>query len=373
MTMPSALNLLARILHRRGFQQYGAKKRALVSYVVTLPFFHRGYFLRAHNAKLKAFLLCRTLNSLGYSVDLRPYYDLDVPTDRTYDFFMGHTRTFLEIKNKICLQGKAVLMVTGSAPEFGNAAQHARAEDLYQRRGIRLPVHSCNIVAPARELHAAADHVLMLGNDFVRSTWYPEFHHKYRLINSASGQLVTLGPERSGGFLFLSSTGQVHRGLDVLLDVFAERSEHLHICSAVLEEPDFVNAYRRELFESDNIHTHGFVNTSSAKFRRILSQCRFVILPSCSEGQSSSVINAMFNGLLPIVTRNAGLPDVDRCGYLLNEISTSAVRRVLDEVASMPTGDYRRRREALASYVQQFTPQHMQAAIEDFFRNEVGL
>lgn len=371
--MPSALNLLARILHRRGFQLYGAKKRALVSYVATLPFYHRGYFMRAHNANLKAYLLCRTLNSLGYSVDLRSYDDLDVPTYRPYDFFMGHTRTFLEIKNKICLQGKAALLVTGSAPEFGNAAQHARAEDLYQRRGIRLPVHSSNIVAPARELHAAADHVLMLGNDFVRSTWYPEFQHKYRLINSASAQMVNLGPERSGGFLFFSSTGQVHRGLDVLLDVFAERGEHLHICSAVLQEPDFVNAYRRELFERDNIHTHGFVNTSSAKFRHILSQCRFVILPSCSEGQSSSVINAMFNGLLPIVTRNAGLPDVDSCGYWLDEISTGAVKRVLEEVASMPQEEYRRKREALASYINLFAPSHMQSTIEDFFRNEVGL
>ncbi len=371
--MPSALNLLARILHRRGFQLYGAKKRALVSYVATLPFYHWRYFMRAHNASLKAYLLCRTLNSLGYSVDLHPYDDLDVPTDRTYDFFMGHTRTFLEIKKKIRLQGKAALLVTGSAPEFGNAAQHARAKDLYQRRGILLPVHSCNIVESARELHAAADHVLMLGNDFVRSTWYPEFQHKYRLINSASAQMVNLGPERSGGFLFLSSTGQVHRGLDVLLEVFAERGEHLHICSAVLKEPDFVNAYRRELFECDNIHTHGFVNTSSASFRRILSQCRFVILPSCSEGQSSSVINAMFNGLLPIVTRNAGLPDVDRCGYWLDEISTGAVKHLLEEVASMPLEEYRRKREALASYVNLFAPANMQSNIEDFFRDEVGL
>ncbi len=371
--IPSPLNLLARLLHRHGFQLRGAKKRALVSYVATLPFYNRGYFLRAHNASLKAYLLCRALNSLGYSVDLRPYDDLDVPTDRTYDFFMGHTRTFLEIKNKIRLNGKAALLVTGSAPEFGNAAQHARAEDLYQRRGILLPVHSCNIVAPARELHAAADHILMLGNDFVRSTWYPEFQHKYRLINNASAQQVDLGPDRPVGFLFFSSTGQVHRGLDVLLDVFAERGEHLHICSAVLQEPDFVNAYRRELFERDNIHTHGFVNTSSAKFRRILAQCRFVILPSCSEGQSSSVINAMFNGLLPIVTRNAGLPDVDRCGYCLDEISTSAVRRVLDEVASMPVDDYRRRREELAGYLQLFTPPQLLSAIEDFLRNEVRL
>ena len=371
--MPNPFNLLARMLHRHSFQLHGAKKRALVSYVVTLPFYCRGYFMRAHNANLRAYLYCQRLNSLGYSVDLRPYDDLDVPTDRTYNFFMGHTQTFLEIKNKIRLDGKAVLLVTGSAPEFGNAAQHARAEDLHQRRGIRLPVYSSNIVAPARELHAAADHILMLGNDFVRSTWYPEFQHKYRLINNASAHRVNLGHERSGGFLFISSTGQVHRGLDVLLDVFAKRVEHLHICSAVLEEQDFVNAYRRELFEHNNIHTHGFVNTSSAKFRRILAQCRFVILPSCSEGQSSSVINAMFNGLLPIVTRNTGLPDVDRCGYWLEDISTRAVSQILDEVASMPVEDYRRRREALAGYVQLFTPLQLLSAIQDFMRNEVRL
>ena len=370
---PSPLNLLTRVLYRRGFQPRRACRRALVSYVATLPFWNEHHFLRSHNAKLTAYLMCRTLNSLGYAVDLRRYDDLDVPTDRTYDFFLGHTRTFLEIKNKIVLNGKAVLLVTGSSPEFGNAAQCTRAEDLFQRRGIRLPVHAENIVAPARELHAAADHVLMLGNDFVRSTWYPEFTHKYRLINNVSSQTLDLGPERPGNYLFFSSTGQVHRGLDVLLEVFAERGEHLHICSSVLQEPDFVAAYRRELFERTNIHTHGFVNVSSARFHRILADCRFVILPSCSEGQSSSVINAMFRGLLPIVTHNTGLPDVSACGYLLDEISPAAVCAVVDRAAGTTLDEYRRKRGALPDYLRKFTPAHFEATIEQFFRKEVGL
>jgi hypothetical protein len=317
--------------------------------------------------------MCRILNSLGYAVDLRRYDDLNVPADRTYDFFLGHTRTFLEIKNKIALKGKAALLVTGSSPEFGNAAQHARSEELFLRRGIRLPVHAENIVSPARQLHAAADHVLMLGNDFVRSTWYPEYAHKYTLINNTTVQTLDLGHERHGNYLFISSTGQVHRGLDVLLEVFSKRDDHLHICSSVLQEPDFVAEFRHELFERPNIHTHGFVDTSSALFRRILADCKFVILPSCSEGQSSSVINCMFRGLLPIVPQNVGLPDVSACGYVLDEISPAAVSAAVDRTARMTLDEYRCKRAALPGYLRNFTPVHFEASLETFFRHEVGL
>lgn len=372
--MPSPLNLLVRVLHRYGFQSRNASKRALVSYVATLPFWNERYFLRSHNAKLTSYLICRVLNTLGYTVDLRSCDDLDVPTDRSYDFFFGHTSTFLQIKNKIALTGKAVLLVTGSSPEFGNAAQSSRAEDLFQRRGIRLPVCAENIVPPAREWHSAADHILMLGNDFVRDTWYPEFNHKYTQINNVSALNFDLGSERSpSNYLFLSSTGQVHRGLDVLLDVFAERSEHLHICSSVLQEPDFVAAYRKELFECPNIHVHGFINISSMRFYHILSVCRFVILPSCSEGQSSSVVNAMFRGLLPIVTQNAGLPSVSRCGFEIEEISPVAIQAVLDRAAKMSIQEYQSKRDALQDYVRKFSPQEFEETVTKFFCETVGL
>ncbi len=371
--MQRLLNLLARMLHKYGFQSRRGGKRALVTYVWTMPFWYERYFIRSHNAKLTCYLICRTLNSLGYEVVLRSYDDPDVPLDRSYDFFLGHTSTFLDIKNKISLNGKAVLLVTGSSPEFGNAMQHERSIEVFKRRGFRLPVHKDNVVKPAREWHEAADKILILGNDFVRSTWYQEYDHKYSLINNVSAQLPNFGAEGPGNYLFLSSTGQVHRGLDVLLDVFANRVEHLHICSAVLEEANFVAAYRHELFEMPNIHTHGFIDISSKQFLSIVADCKFVILPSCSEGQSSSVINAMLNGLLPIVTRNCGLPDVSACGYLLDDISTTAVSTVMDRVAVMPLSEYRNRREALQNYVRYFSCEQFELTIEQFFRKAVDL
>lgn len=368
-----ALSLFARVFSRQSFKSSQADKRALVSYVETLPFWHERYFKYAHNSKLSSYLFCSILNSLGYSVDLRRYDDLDVRMDRTYDFFLGHTNTFIEIKNKIALKGKAVLLVTGSSPEFGNEAQHIRAEELFRRSGIQLPEHTANIVPSASETHAAADHVLMLGNDFVLSTWYSEFLYKYTLRNNVSAYTLDFGAERPSNYLFLSSTGQVHRGLDVLLEVFAERSDHLHICSSVLNEPDFVKAYKRELFDRPNIHTHGFVDTSSQRFSNILSDCKFVILPTCSEGQSSSVINAMFCGLLPIVTPNAGLPDVSSCGFLIDEISPKAVCALVDRASSMSEKEYLCKRNALQDYVRQFTVEQFKEAIEKYFRETVGL
>jgi hypothetical protein len=363
------LKALARSMYKIGFRSNRKAKRALVSYVPTLPFWNNRYFLSCHNSHLKSYLICNTLNRYGYSVDLRRYDDLNVPTDRQYDLFIGHTKTFIEIKNKIKLSGKSILFVTGSSPEFGNSAQHKRAEDLFRRKMIQIAVHQENIVAPAKDLHAAADRVLMLGNEFVKSTWYPEFFEKYTLINNVTAQEFRPLSENGVEFLFLSSTGQVHRGLDVLLDVFAHRSEHLHICSSVLNEVEFVKAYHSELFRKVNIHTHGHLDLASQKFREIIKRCGFVILPSCSEGQSSSVINAVNFGLIPVVTENVGLPMLKENGFSINEISTGGVEQVLNQIRDSSNCDLMNKKRRLKNYSRFFQVKCFVESIEHFLLN----
>jgi len=106
-------------------------------------------------------------------------------------------------------------------------------------------------------------------------------------------------------YLWFGSSGLIHKGLDLCLDYFSKNQNiYLHICGPIENEKDFVNVYRRELFESPNIKVHGFVDIASEKFKNILSMCSFVIFPSCSEGGSPSVLTAIGNGgLIPIITR----------------------------------------------------------------------
>ncbi len=119
-------------------------------------------------------------------------------------------------------------------------------------------------------------------------------------------------------FLFLASTGQVHKGLDLLLDIFRRHPEWtLHVCSNFHEETDFCRAFRRDLFFRPNIIAHGFTSLESSRFSRIAQSCSHLILPSCSEANAGSVLCGMAAGLIPIVSEMCGF-EPDEVEHLAN-------------------------------------------------------
>ena len=70
------------------------------------------------------------------------------------------------------------------------------------------------------------------------------------------------------------------------------------------------------LFSKPNIIHHGFLNLKSISARKIIESCHFLISPSCSEGQSTSVLAGMTCGLIPILTEECGI-NIDENIYLL--------------------------------------------------------
>ena len=116
---------------------------------------------------------------------------------------------------------------------------------------------------------------------------------------------------KANNFMFLGSAGQVHKGLDLLLEVFAEKCKNcnLYVCSSFENESDFCKAYKYELYNTSNIHPIGFVDIKSDKFKEIAEKCAYMIMPSCSEANAGSVLTAMSAGIIPIVSRECGFED----------------------------------------------------------------
>jgi glycosyltransferase involved in cell wall biosynthesis len=138
--------------------------------------------------------------------------------------------------------------------------------------------------------------------------------------------------EAKYNFIWFGSSGLIHKGLDLLLEYFHQHPNlHLHVCGPIDNEPRFKNLYYRELYESPNIHTHGFVNLKSELFLSLMRKSVFVIFPSCSEGEPSSVINLMAHGMIPIVTKNAGIRIKD-FGYLISDIDIDSIDETINMV-----------------------------------------
>ena len=147
----------------------------------------------------------------------------------------------------------------------------------------------------------------------------------------------------------------MHKGLDLVLEVFSEMPEcHLTVCGPLdsPSENEFRQAFYRELYETPNIDTVGWVDVSSQTFVDIANSCCALIYPSCSEGQAGSVITSLQAGIIPLVSYESGV-NVDDFGVILANCSYAGIRDVIqefslksdDELADMSRKAYEYARE----------------------------
>ena len=335
-----------------------AQKKALVSYVKFLPIDWHGYYCLSHSNKLASRGIVESLVDIGYMVDLTDCSDDLSNIDLSeYDLFIGHTNTFSKIASRLKPNVGKILLLTGSNPVFGNKAQADRAAYLKRRKGIDIELFEENIVSLPEDNFLCSDRILLMGNSTVLETYPENFQQKIILINNVSPftSLTTNHKKRSNSFLFMSSIGQVHRGLDILLDVFQNRSEDLIICSDYEKEQDFMEFYSRIIFENKNIIPMGYVNTTESKLTTLADMATFAILPSCSEGQSSSILNLMRKGLIPIATQNVGLPDLASYGYVIEDCTVEGLSSLIEEIVNAPLEEILEKQKRLLQYSELFS------------------
>lgn len=115
-------------------------------------------------------------------------------------------------------------------------------------------------------------------------------------------------------------------------------------------EEDFARAYYKELYQTPNIRTMGWVDVNSDEFIDIAGRCAATILFSCSEGASSSTVNCMHAGLIPVLSYQCGL-DVDDFGFVLRDCTIQNIKEMVRRVAVLSTCEIEGRARAAWEYV----------------------
>jgi hypothetical protein len=59
-----------------------------------------------------------------------------------------------------------------------------------------------------------------------------------------------------------------------------------------------------------------------------METCAFTILPSCSEGMSSSIATCMYAGLIPLVSRETGV-DINNSGAIFADNSIKTIEKTI--------------------------------------------
>jgi len=315
-----------------------SKGNVLLSYILAPFLLKPGQPVStAHNHHLESVLIARTFQDLGYAVDVIDYRNHEFIPAKNYDLFVSartHLETIAKRLNEDCI---IIAHLDTAHFLFNNAAAYARALAFQRRRGvtstsIRVVEHNLAI--------EYCDYAAVLGGEFCMDTYRYAGKPMFRLPVPTM-RTYPLNPDKNfeacrNHFLWLGSFGFVHKGLDLTLEAFAQTpSLELTVCGRLDKEADFARIYHTELYETSNIHPMGWVDVAGSQFLDLADRCIAVVFPSCAESESCSVLTCMQAGLIPVVTREAGI-DVQDFGILLKDASVGEIQDAVAHLAKLP-------------------------------------
>lgn len=264
----------------------------------------------------------------GFEVDVIRWTNRIFQPAKKYEVFID-VRLNLEriapLLPKSCLK---IMHIETAHPSAHNPAQLRRLRELKERRGIEL--------APFKliEENRAIEHA-----DCASSLAGPFANDSYRFAGKPiypipiSTPFTYPFPEDKDfdacrrRFLWFGSEGFVHKGLDLVLEAFAGLPDfELSVCGPLEREPAFQTAFYRELYQTPNIHTRGWLDVGSRRFQDICRQCAGLVYPSCSEGCAGSVITCMHAGLIPLASYESGVAITPERGVLLPDCKIETIR-----------------------------------------------
>lgn len=286
--------------------------------------------------------IVRIFNEFGFDVDCIDWTDNSWFCDNDYDIFFDIADNLQRFAPFAQPGSLKILHLTGSYHEFQQAAELQRVADLERRSGMlyspkRLP---SNCPLSERSLRLA-DYCPLIGNQKTLETYPAMYRNKITLVPVSASHVSFIKSPREYAstpreFLFFTGVGAVHKGLDRVLEVFANNPQfRLNIVGDFAGEKDFVHIYQKELFTCPNIHYHGYLPPSGDVFINIVKRSFCFIAPSCSEGISSSVVTCLQLGLYPIISKQNGVDLPDKCGTFLDSCSIEEIAQVVRDVYNL--------------------------------------
>jgi glycosyltransferase involved in cell wall biosynthesis len=294
--------------------------------------------IASHNHFVEARLLAEVLLEQGYAVDFIDYRNRWFSPRTDYDLFIsprGHFERLAARMRPGCIK---IVHLETAHWLFNNRAALNRIHEVQERRGVALPSYAR--IEEGRAIEAA-DYATMLGNEFVYDHYAYAGKKVFQLPNPPSTTFDWDDAKDFAAcrtrFLWLGSRGLVHKGLDLVLEAFARLPDlHLTVCGPIDQDPHFVAAFRKELYETPNIRVHGWIDVTGPEFKDLAQRTIAHVYPSCAEGCAGAVVNCMHAGLIPVATRQSGIDIAPSFGIELGATRVENVESAVRRLAGLP-------------------------------------
>ena len=318
------------------------KGRVLLSYIIDGVMIRREEDLpHSHPHYWETRAMAETFCEEGYTVDVI-HWTRRRPLPRTdYDIYIDVRRNFDRFAAMLPATCLKIAHMDTAHHRVHNGNQRQRLRELKERRGIELT--SFKLVEENRA-DENADIICVLGNEFTIGSFAASEKpvRRIRLSNAFEYPF----PEKKDfdacrhRYLWLGSEGFIHKGLDLVLEAFAQMTDYeLVVCGPLDQEPAFTRAYEDLLYRQPNIRVQGWIDVASDTFTALANSCLGMVYPSCSEGGGGCVITMMHAGLIPVVSREASVDIEPDRGVVLRATRVDEIIHAVRELSARPTSE----------------------------------
>jgi len=322
--------------------------------------------------------IARIFHDMGYNVDCIDFNRKFIP-HKQYDIMLDIEGRFAEYAKWLKPNTLKIFHSTGSYGPYINQREQERLDYFYQRHSISLPVERV-FNADMDEALENADVCSLIGNEWTMNTYPQKFHDKIHLVGVTGSFLnkiknVNEYYPKEKEFLWMGGAGPLHKGLDILLEIFARHPEWtLNIMGKINPKSKFYKIFKKELTQLPNVHFHGLVMPSSGKFQDIVSRCFAFVNPSCAEGMSTATVTALSVGLYPIISYDNGFTLPDKCGIYLNKCSVAEVEEALLKIWNLDKNQVEHEIAIVQKYtLDNFSRKCFRQNMEAFLSQQVSL
>lgn len=267
--------------------------------------------------------MINVLSKLGYCIDVYSCGPDKISVSESmyakkYDVILGFGTQYIQLcqANPCALK---VLFITENAPWVVREKYNRRLTYFYERHPNVILKDSSRTDFYTDEMYDISDCGIAITGTFNLIGIQKRLPDVYRLdvnglfnnnfnVNASKDYSIT-----KSHFVWFGSRGFVHKGLDILLDAFAELPQ-LSLDVYGIDRSEYSG-----IEISKNISICGYINVMDDEFiNSVVNRNTFVVSLSCSEGMQTGITTCMMHGLIPIVTKECGVDDHDDILYFEN-------------------------------------------------------
>lgn len=306
------------------------QKKILVCY---MDYDRTAYSLRyanGHTNLQEMFQIIKALIDMDFCIDVcgcnNPDVARELPSDY-YDYIFGFGDMFRLAREKNP-KAYTIMYMTENPYNISYMREQERIDYFRERTGKVISFERTGKFYN-KDDEKLANAIVCLGekyyfdNQIVRRIYPSAFINEKYIENAHDNR-------KPQNFMVFGVKGFVHKGNDLLVDVFTRHPEwNLYMCGRDIQRECRKVGIKLPM----NIIDCGFVDVASKSFLELVDKCPFILLPSCSEGMSTALLTCMRHGLIPVTMRGTGMDELEEYCEYFEDYRIDVVERKLCELS----------------------------------------